>query len=154
MLKTVKEYLKKNEWHFSQVKDKDVFLFGIAGVNGSFQCIADINEEEHKFLFFSVCGANSPLEKRETILGLLNRINYNLLIGNFEMDFEDGEIRYRTCISYEFITPSIDIVDELIMTNIITMDRCLPGIIGVIGGLSQAQAIELIDTSEEANSEK
>jgi len=31
----------------------------------------------------------------------LTRANYGMMIGNFEMDFTDGEIRYKTSIDVE-----------------------------------------------------
>ena len=154
MLKIIKEYLQENDWQFTQVKDKDIFLFGIAGKNGNFQCIADIVEDEHKFIFFSVYGANVPPEKRPQLLELINYLNVNFFVGNFEMDYQDGEIRYRTGVYLEFIIPNKNMIDQLIMTNIITMDKYLPALTGVMfGGLSTLQAIDLVDKSEAINFE-
>ncbi|MCX6210884.1 MAG: YbjN domain-containing protein [Bacteroidetes bacterium] len=149
MLKIIKDYFREEGWEFTQLDDKNVFLFGIAGKNGNFQCIADIKEEEHKFLFFSICGANTPIEKRPQILELINQLNYSLFLGNFEMDFEDGEVRYKTSIYYDSITPNKDMLDQLIMTNIITMDEYLPALTGVMfGGLTTLEAISLVGKSE------
>ena len=146
MLNLIKEYLKKQDWQFSKLEDKNVLLFGIGGKNGNFQCVADVNEEEQKFIFFSICGANAPLEKRSEVLGLLNQLNYTLFLGHFDMDVEDGEIRYKTSILYKHITPNTDLIDQIIMTSIVAMDTYLPAIMGVMfGGLTPTQAIEAID---------
>ena len=38
----IKEFLKNQEWQFTQVEGKNLLLFGIGGKNGNFQCIADL----------------------------------------------------------------------------------------------------------------
>ena len=150
MLDLIKQYFTKNEWQFTQASsDKSVLLFGINGLNGNFQCIADVVEDEKKFIFLSVCGANTPVDKRKEMLELINLINYDLFLGNFEIDLEDGEIRFRTSTFYEYIEPTIDFLNQLIMSNIITMDNSLPGIMGfMFGNLSPLEAIELINKGE------
>ena len=146
MLKIIKEFLKENEWQYSQVDDRNIFIFGIGGKNGNFQCIIDIDENDKKFLFSSLCGANTPIEKRKDILELINIFNTNLYLGNFVMGTEDGEVRYKTNLEYKFITPNKGLVTQLIMVNIITMDTHLPGIMGAMyGGLTPTQAFNLID---------
>ena len=40
-----------------------------------------------------------PEEKRTAISEFITRANYGLTNGNFEMDFSDGELRYKTTIS-------------------------------------------------------
>ncbi len=151
MLNLVKEYLKKQEWQYSQIENKDIFLFSIGGEKGNFQCIIDISESEHRLKFFTISSANAPIEKRNEILELLNKLNFGFFIGNFEMDPDNGQIRYKTNLSYQFIEePNILLLEELIMMNIITMDRCTPSILGVLyGNLSVDKAIELLEDTED-----
>ncbi len=111
----IKDFLKSQEWQFTQVKGKNVLLFGIGGKNGNFQCIADLIEEDKRFIFFSVCGTNTPSNKRPEMLELLNNLNYKLFFGNFEMDLEDGEIRFRTSISLNHIELNQNFIEELII---------------------------------------
>jgi len=39
--------------------------------------------------------------KRGAVAEFINRANYGIIIGNFEMDFADGEIRYKTSIDVQ-----------------------------------------------------
>lgn len=147
MLDIIKGYLDKQEWKYSKSEQANVLVFGIGGKNGSFQCIAHLIEEHHRFLFISICGSNTPPNKRNDMVMLLNRINYDLVVGNFEMGSSDGEIRFRTSIDYEHISPNEEVVEELIMTNIISMDKNLPGLMGLMyGGSTLEQAIEVINS--------
>jgi hypothetical protein len=149
MLDIIKKYLRDNDWKFSQVDNKDVLLFGIAGDNGNFQCVFDIEEQSHRFVFYSICGTNVPKDKMSIVLELLNKINYTVFFGNLEMDTEDGEIRFRTSIDYEFLTLNEQLIEKIIMPNIVAMDDCLPGVMGLIyGGLTLQQAYDLATKSQ------
>ena len=145
----VKDFLKSQEWQFTQVKGKNIVLFGIGGKNGKFQCIADLIETENRFIFFSVCGANTPSDKKDKMLELLNSINYKLFFGNFEMDIDNGEIRFRTSMSYKNLTLDQNFIEELIMSNIITMDKHLTSFMALMfGDISVEKAMELATIEE------
>jgi hypothetical protein len=145
----IKEFLKSQEWQFTQVEGKNVLLFGIGGKNGNFQCIADLIDEDNSLIFYSVCGANTPENKRLDMLQLLNDLNYKLFFGNFEMDFQAGEVRIRTSISFKHFELNQDFIEELIMSNIVTIDKSLPSIVGLMfGEISVEKALEL-STKEE-----
>jgi hypothetical protein len=57
-----------------------------------------------------------------------------MIIGNFEMDFEDGEIRYKTSIDVEGDSLSSALIKRLVYANVMMMDAYLPGIMSVIYG--------------------
>ena len=62
-----------------------------------------------------------PSDKLQLMAEMLTRINSGLMIGNFEMDFEDGELRYKTSIDYENeLTDSL--IHNIISVNIMTVD--------------------------------
>ncbi len=145
----IKDFLKSQEWQFTQVEGKNVLLFGICGKNGNFQCIVDLIEEENRLIFFSVCGANTPESKRRDMLQLLNDINYKLFFGNFEMDLQVGEIRFRRSISFNHFELNQNFIEELILSNIETMDKSLPSIVGLMfGEISVEKALELSSQEE------
>lgn len=145
LINIIKDFLKSQQWQFTQVKDKNILLFGIGGKNGNFQCVVDLGEEEEeRFSFFSVCGPYTPAEKRHGMLELLNALNYRLFFGNFEMDMEDGEIRFRTSIPFKNIDLNPKYIEELMMTNIFAMDQSLESIVGLMfGDMSIEKALEL-----------
>jgi len=145
----IKDFLKSQEWQFTQLEGKNILLFGIGGKNGKFQCIADLIEEESKLIFFSVCGVNTPTNKRQDMLQLLNGLNYKLFLGNFEMDLQYGEVRFRTSVSFKHIELNQNFIEELIMSNIVIMDKSLPAILGLIfGEINIEKALELSNQEE------
>jgi hypothetical protein len=93
-------------------------------------------------VFYSVLDTNVPPDKRSAVAEFLTRANYGVYIGNFEMDYSDGEVRYKTSITVkgDRLTPAL--VKNLVYINVIMMDEYFPGIMSVIyAGVSPADAI-------------
>lgn len=134
IINIIEDFFKEQSWQYTHVQDNEILMFGINGHNGNFQCLVSIHEAEKRFTFLSICGANAPNEKKTTILKLINQLNFRIFLGAFEMDEEDGEIRFKTCFSYKNFEPSKNVIAEYILTNISTMDNYLPNIMEVIYG--------------------
>jgi hypothetical protein len=76
----------------------------------------------------------------------ITRANYGMRIGNFEMDFSDGELRYKSSIDVEDDRLSSPLVKHMIYPNVLMMDKYLPGIMAIIyAGKSPQQAVEEIE---------
>ena len=56
--------------------------------------------EEKIFLLYVTAPVKAPTEKRLVVAEYLTRANWVAVVGNFEMDFRDGEIRYKGVVEY------------------------------------------------------
>ena len=73
---------------------------------------------------------------------MINRLNYEAALGNFEMDVEDGEVRFRTSIEAREAPVSRQLLTPIVYENLATADRYLPAFEQVIeGSASPADAI-------------
>jgi hypothetical protein len=68
------------------------------------------------------------------IAEFLTRANSGTIIGNFELDFTNGEIRYKTSIDVQGDSLSSELIKQLVYVNVTMMDEYLPGIMSVIYG--------------------
>jgi len=75
----------------------------------------------------------------------LTRANYGLVIGNFELDLDDGEVRLKASIDVEGATLTEALVDHLVIAGAVTTDRYIPGLQAVIDGVSARDAIAAVD---------
>ena len=145
MLEIAKEFFIAEEWPFSVVENQNALQANFQGENGRWACYAIIREDVAQFIFYSVCPVNAPAESCPAIAEFITRANYGLSIGNFELDYSDGEIRYKTGIDVEGDDLSVALVRQLVYANVIMMDRYLPGIMKVIySNISPAEAIDAI----------
>lgn len=62
----------------------------------------------------------------------LTRANYGMAIGNFEMDYNDGEIAYKTSITSGGQTISDRMIQDLVFINCLMMDKYFPGMMQVL----------------------
>lgn len=88
-----------------------------------------------------------PEARRQVIAEFLTRANYGMVIGNFEMDFSDGEIRYKTSVDLAGGSPlTMLLIKPLVYTNVLMMDKYLPGVMEVLyADVSAEQAIRKIE---------
>lgn len=140
------QFFEEDDWRFMEVAKGEALRMGVSGNNGEYECYAIVNEERETFRFVSKLPVKVAENKRVEIAEFLTRANYGLTIGNFEMDFRDGEVRYKTSIDVEGdrLTPAL--VGNLVRINVLMIDRYFPGIMKVIyGGESPEEAIREIE---------
>lgn len=136
------QFFKEEEWVFVEIEGKPALSLNYAGKSGTWSCFAKAEEDKEMLLFYSYCPMKVPENKRPLVGDYLTRANYGLLIGNFEMDYNDGEVRYKTSIDVEGDQLSKALVKRLVYDNLAVMDRYLPGVLSVIyGGASPTEAI-------------
>ena len=146
ILDTAIAFFQEDGWPFQPLEGQPILQIGFQGDNGQWVCFAQAREEQAQFVFYSVVAARAPEARRPALAEFLTRANFGLIVGNFELDWDDGEVRYKTSLDVEGdqLTPAL--VKQMAYANVVTMDRYLPGIMRVIyGDVSPAQALAEID---------
>jgi hypothetical protein len=118
----VLQSLQNSDLHYEEVNDS-VLRLKFQGQNGEWICVVGIDEDNHQCVVYSTLPTAIPLEWRKACAVLIAQMNYELTIGNFELDLEDGSLRCRTAIAMgiDRLTPSL--FQELLTANLETMDR-------------------------------
>lgn len=147
MLEQIINFFIKDDWPFIKNQGEPVLQTTFQGQNGKWTCYAKAREEEDQFVFYSICPVNAPEHKRSQIAEFINRANYGTIIGNFELDYADGEILYKTSIDVEGSNLTFPLIKQLVYTNVTMMDEYLPGIMSVIeGNVEPKDAIAQIES--------
>jgi hypothetical protein len=126
------EFFEEDEWDFQWLEGMSVLSMGFSGKSGKWQCYAQARELQQQFVFYSVLPVNVPKEKRAKVAEFITRVNYGMIVGNFEMDFDDGEIRYKTSIDIEGAELIPPLIRQIVYANIIITDRYLNSLMRVI----------------------
>ena len=144
------EFFEQNDWPFLRLDREPILQGDFRGGNGEWKCFAYADEEAQRFAFYSVCPISVPEDKIPTAAEFVNRANYALIIGNFELNCENGEVRFKTSIDVEGDRLSTALVERMVVINVAMMDMYLPGIQKVINeGVSPAQAVAEIEGDAE-----
>ena len=139
-------FFDEDDWKYQPVEGKTMLRMGFSGDNGKWTCVARAIEDAQQFIFYSIAPASVPEEKRVEMAEFITRANYGMRIGNFEMDFSDGELRYKSSIDVEDDCLSAPLIKHMVYPNVMMMDKYLPGIMGILYGNKTAQqAIEEIE---------
>ncbi len=128
----VADYFESEGWSFVKGKDKSSLRLQHRGQNGQWKCLAVVKEKEQEFVFYSICPLTASETQKLAVAEFITRINYSLTVGNFDLDFATGTIRYKTSINVAGDYLSYEIIGNLVKGNIAAMDKYLPDILVVI----------------------
>lgn len=149
ILDAVSCFLAEDGWPNSLIEERSVYQTDFEGKNGQFTCYAQERAEQEQLVFYSIFPVHAPENKRTEVAEFITRANYGMIIGNFEEDFTDGEIRYKTSIDVEGVETLEPLITHMIYANVLTMDRYLPGLMRVIyAGVAPVDAVEEIEGPE------
>jgi hypothetical protein len=134
------------DWFFTQ-NDEEAFLkLTYEGKAGEWNCYAQALEGQEQLVIYSVYPALAAAGQRQAIAELITRLNYGLTMGNFEMDFNDGEIRFKTSLDAKKSELTDDLIRPVVYINVAMMDRYFPALAAVLENrATPQQAFELIE---------
>lgn len=136
MKTTIEKALMSGNLNYRIIADnasQTIFNLGMELENGNYDCYIDLRTEENQVLMYTISTTKIPINQRVRIAEYISRANYNLIIGNFELNFEDGKIRYKTSYLYD---PNFPNSEEVFLKNMsasfFTMDKYISGIMSII----------------------
>lgn len=147
-------FLTSDDWHYSFDEEKGAFHFGL-GLRGKLKkinYIIDVKEDEYLVYAIAPIGADKDdAAMMAAMAEFICTANYGLRNGNFEFDFCDGEIRYKTYVPCFGISLTPEIVRRSIYCHASMFDRYSEGIIGILfGGMTAADAIDKCEGMSES----
>lgn len=146
LLSAVELWLRSENWKFAQVEGENAFRMDIQGKSGIWTCFVRTDEEREIVLMHSIVPNRVPAPRRAAAAEFLTRANYGMLVGNFELDMNDGEVRFKTSVCVAGGTLSPGMIRKVVSYNLSTLDRYLTGLNKVVyGDAEPAKAIDEIE---------
>jgi len=137
------EVLDREGWDYEYDSKNEKIRLEIRGVHTNFSCLLIVDDEQESILCNTYVAFKVPEAKRLAVCEFMNRANYELPNGNFEMDMDDGSIRFRTFLDLAAAQPSSDQILNLIWTGAQSFDTYSPGLMKLLyGNFSVVEAIE------------
>lgn len=127
----VVKYLEGKAIKFEPRRDESIIKTGFEGNNGTYATFFDIKEDKNLLIIYSFSSIKIPEHKRLLIAEYLTRANYGIMTGNFEMDFRDGEVRYKASVHFADSTLSDAMIENLLEKSLSTLDTYFPGLMRV-----------------------
>lgn len=126
---------KQLDWRFRFDHEHGIFRTGVSidGPITDIQIFIDVREDD--FLVIGISPIRPDIKKPEMMARMaefIARANYGLKNGCFELDYQDGEIRYRCYVDCDGVLPSDEVIIHCIFITQAMIKRYASGIANMI----------------------
>lgn len=147
----IKRVYEAESLNFSTEEDRGLIRFSMnTEVSPDVRFIARI-VNPRTALFTTILPMNIPEAKREAVSEYITRVNYVLLLGNFQMDMNDGELSYKAVGVFEEEDGLTDsVVTRLTYVGFNMFDKYMPGVFAILyGGKGAKDAFDEINQKDD-----
>ena len=124
MANVVRSVFESSPWDLEAIDGDELFRARISTTDGhGWMCLVRLSPDDGLCAVYAVHPRRVPESARAEVAQLLLSLNYELPVGAFEMDTEDGEVRFRS---------GLDVGDDALSAAAFT--RLLQGNIGLMDG--------------------
>lgn len=140
MVDAVRDWLDGDDWHYEYMAEKQLIKMGISLKSKIKSGTIFIDFKEDCYLVYLYAPISGDKDNLDELTKYLTMANYGLFNGNFELDVNDGEIRYKTYVNCDELETLPDqIIKDSIYVGCVMMDRYGDGIAALALGFSDAE---------------
>src|SRR5215471_11644993 len=133
-LKTVRQVLESAGLEPQPFEDGAGFTVLFKEGGPKVRGMAIVLEDEGKFVFYLEFMDLAPEGQRMAMAEFIARANYGISIGNFEMDFSNGGVRYKSSVEYSGADLPPIFVKNAILSAMDAAEMYNEGLISVMQG--------------------
>ena len=123
----LKQYFNAKQWHYTHYRPKakdstngqpQSHHLSLRMRHKQINCgyLFRVQEQSKLLAIYGILPFLIPESHQSAAMLLITQINYDMLIGNLEMDVNDGEIRYKNAIDVEAVGIDNDIIEHLLQS--------------------------------------
>lgn len=138
----LKKFLDQQDWKY--LDDGDGWLRGlVSGERCQWQWAAGESSDARYLLFYAHSPLDVPWNRLTQAAEYISRANLGLYFGNFEMNWANGHVTFRTSIPIASTGVTIKALECLVFGNCARMDNYLSGLFDIaLGNALPEQAIQ------------
>ncbi|AMN50441.1 YbjN domain-containing protein [Psychrobacter sp. P2G3] len=121
----LKQYFNDKQWHYTHYRPRtndsqQSHHLSLRMRNKQLECgyLFRVQEKNNLLAVYGILPFLVPETHQNAAMLLITQINYDMLIGNLEMDVNDGEIRYKHAIDVEAVGINDHILENLLQSVI------------------------------------
>ncbi len=146
LIATVAGVLGEFQWQ-SHLLGVNQICCSVRAIHASYRLCFKAYDDRPVLLCVAEIGVNAPEPQRARALDYLNRANWRLRTGNFELDPGDGEMRFRLTIDASGGAIVPEMIRRMVHTALGCCEHYFPGLMSVV--FAGAEPAEAIVTAEE-----
>ena len=129
----INELLEDSDYDFQVAADDEVLRLAIETDGGRWMTYVRVMLHGPCVLY-GTPELDVPAEHRQTLSDFITRVNFGILVGNFELDFDDGECRFKTSFDSDHGRVPASIFVNALESNHANMQKYLPSIEDIANG--------------------
>ena len=130
----VLDFIKDNGWSYDSMSEPNRFEVFVNGHNTTVRLTLNACNEKQYLLVWGALPNKIPEPNRQAVGEFLHRVNYRLRAGNFEMNYNDGEVLFRMFIDVEDMNLSRAVLERVIVLPVLMLDRYYIAIMAICFG--------------------
>ena len=139
IIDAVRDYLDADDWHYEYEADRNIIRAGVALKCKLKNARMIIRFRKTDYNVYMISPVSADAENLGEVLRFAAMANYGLANGNFEVDVEDGEIRYKSYVDCDGLEKlPKELFDDGINACWAMMDRYGNGFAALAMGFSAA----------------
>ena len=139
----IEGFLNEDEWNFEPVDENGVIRTGVSLRSKLKNAKIFFLIKSDAYSIISTISVGADEESMQRTAEFITRANYGLTHGNFEMDFSDGSIRFKTSLLCADTVPSYEQIRGTLHINILMLERYGNALLEVIFGVkTPEEAVE------------
>ena len=134
----IEQFLRDDDWRFDPADENGMIRLSVSLKCKFSKCRVNIQVRKNSYLIVSSLPITADEASRPAVMEFLTRANYGLILGHFEMDLSDGEVRYK-CAQYcgnENVLISGEIIKETLYVGLSMLERYGTPLLEVMMGIT------------------
>jgi hypothetical protein len=132
----------------AEIDGEDILIVEGVGERDDLTVYAHAREDDDQLVVYAVWPGRAAPDVRPAMAEFFTRANWALAVGNFELDLDNGEMRFKVGIDAEGGELRAPLVQQMLRTVIAAMETFATGIDRVLAGETQAERI-LLDLADD-----
>lgn len=148
-IEAIKSFFEKLEWKYEYIEgdeNQSIFASKINMNNALGRLRIFIIVRKDYYVVYTVLDNTVEEQYYNQVSEYLHRANYGMNNGNFEFDFDDGEIRFKTYVSFDGLDLSGSVIEDSILVPIFMFDKYGKNLLRLM--LGEGSAKELLQDAE------
>ena len=152
----IKHFFEKWDWKYTYKEKNENHTIFSSGVNmnnalGNLRIFIVVRKDY--YIVNTIL--NNVVEEKyyNQVSEYLHRANYGLNNGNFEFDYEDGEIRYKTYVNFDGVELSDSIIEDSILVPVFMFDKYGKNLLRLMLGDGNPKELIIDAETDETTSE-
>jgi hypothetical protein len=109
---------------------------------------AIVRFDVERFTFYFNFGDSAPERQRAEVAEFITRVNYGLIVGNFELNLHDGSLRYKSALDFTEAELTKVLVRNAILSSMDSVEHYSGYLLSVVhGDLTARQATDEADAA-------